>query len=109
MATQMTDRLDDLYVAAVDRDASLMHANAVSACSRWCTPRTTHAQVQDFVQRQLGSLAGLNDSLSSDIRDGWQWLSDELGPAPAYAPEPAHFFRFANRRDGAGRGIRVAA
>jgi hypothetical protein len=113
MATRMADRLDDLYVAAAQRDAALMHANAVSACSRWCTAQSTHAQVTEFTQRQIGSLEGLNDSLSCEIRDGWQWLAGEIGPAPALAPEPARLFRFANRREtvtgGVSRGLRVAA
>jgi hypothetical protein len=110
MALQMTDRLDNLYVAAMDRGASLMHANAVSATARWCNAKTTHAQVQDFVERQISSLEGLNDSLSVEIRQSWQWLADELGAAPAVAAEPARVFRFARReRETATVGARAAA
>jgi hypothetical protein len=113
MATQITDRLDHLYLAALDRDASLMHANAVSACSRWCTPKTTHAQVAEFTARQIASLEGLNDPLSCEIRESWEWLADALGTAPAVAPQPVRVFPFASRRDtataGFGRGLRAAA
>ena len=114
MSTQMTERLDSLYVAAMDRGASLMEANAVSACARWCTPKTTHAQVQEFVERQIASLEGLNDSLSCEVRDSWLWLAAELGTAAAVAaPTSAKLFRFAGRRaralETAGAGMRVAA
>ncbi len=116
MALQMTDRLDNLYVAAIDRGASLMHANAVSATARWCNARTTPAQVHEFVQRQIASLEGLNDSLSVEIRQSWEWLADELGASPAVAPapvptrEPARLLRFTRReREPATVGARAAA
>jgi len=99
MAVQMTERLDNLYVVAVDRDAPLMHANAVSACARWCGPKTTPTQVQDFVQRQISSLELLNDSLSTEIRASWQWLAGQLGPTPVAVPEHARSLRFAGGRD----------
>jgi hypothetical protein len=110
MAVQMTDRLDNLYVAALDRGASLMDANAVSATARWCNAKTTHAQVQEFVERQISSLEGLNDALSVEIRQSWQWLAEELGAAPVVAAEPARVFRFARReRDAEPVGVRAAA
>jgi hypothetical protein len=105
MALQMTDRLDNLYVAAIDRDASLMHANAVSACARWCSPKTTHAQVQEFVHRQIASLEGLNDSLSNEIRMSWNWLAAELGEvavgatATAPATAPSRLLKFGRRTE----------
>ena len=94
MADEMRTRLDSLYVQATDRGTVRMHADAASACARWCGPETTHHQVEQFIERQISCLDGLTDSLSCEVRNSWHWLGLQVGTAPVVVPAPARARRF---------------